>query len=387
MNTQTYQLPILELFNILNLGNIKYDTATTVSHNVKIMGPKGYVPINAFVKKKHETVTYSLSNNKSITCSTKHIVFQHNIATFISNCKSIDTVNGSADIEGMEYLGIQDVYDVALDYPHQYVTPNGVIHHNTTLAKLLINELGVDEYDVMYANGSKEARKLEWVDKLISFCQTMPFGKFKVVLIDEADYMNINSVQPALRNLMEDYSQTVRFILTCNYPNKIMPALHSRCQGFHIAKTDHTEFTARVATVLVTEGVEFDLDTLDSYVKATYPDLRKCLNLVQPNSQTGTLLAPSAGDKSTRDWRLDCVELFKTGKIREARTLLCQSSNLEESEEIFRWMYDNLSIWSSTVEGQDQAIVIIRNALVNVPLVADQEINLSACLIELGQIE
>ena len=257
----------------------------------------------------------------------------------------------------------------------------------TTLAKLLINELGLDEYDVMYANGSKEARKVEWVDKLIGFCQTMPFGKFKVVLIDEADYMNPNSVQPALRNLMEDYSQTVRFILTCNFPNKIIAPLHSRCQGFHITKTDHTEFTARVATVLVTEGVEFDLDTLDTYVKATYPDLRKCLNLVQPNSVTGTLVAPSSADKSTRDWRLDCVDLFKHGKIREARTLLCQSSSPEEAEEVFRWMYDNIDLFGANPEQQDQAIVIIRNGLVNNNAVADVEINLSATLIELGQIQ
>jgi DNA polymerase III delta prime subunit len=257
----------------------------------------------------------------------------------------------------------------------------------TTLAKLLINELGVDEYDVMYANGSKEARKVEWVDKLISFCQTMPFGEFKVVLIDEADYMNPNSVQPALRNLMEDYSQTVRFILTCNYPSKIIPPLHSRCQGFHITKTDHTEFTARVATVLVTEGVEFDLDVLDTYVKATYPDLRKCLNLVQPNSVSGVLATPSAADKSTRDWKLDCVDLFKHGKIKEARTLLCQSADPEETNEIFRWMYDNLDLWGSSPEMQDQAIVIIRNGIANIPLVADQEINLSATLIELGQLQ
>ena len=256
----------------------------------------------------------------------------------------------------------------------------------TTLAKLLINELGLDEYDVMYANGSKEARKVEWVDKLIGFCQTMPFGKFKVVLIDEADYMNPNSVQPALRNLMEDYSQTVRFILTCNFPNKIIAPLHSRCQGFHITKTDHTEFTARVATVLVTEGVEFDLDTLDTYVKATYPDLRKCLNLVQPNSVTGTLVAPSSADKSARDWRLDCVDLFKHGKIREARTLLCQSSSPEEAEEVFRWMYDNVDLFGATPEQQDQAIVIIRNGLVNNNAVADVEINLSATLIELSNI-
>ena len=257
----------------------------------------------------------------------------------------------------------------------------------TTLAKLLINELGVDEYDVMWANGSKEARKIEWVDKLIGFCQTMPFGKFKVVLIDEADYMNKDSVQPALRNLMEDYSQTVRFILTCNYPHKIIAPIHSRCQGFHIVKTDHVEFTARVATVLLEENVAFDMDVLDSYVKATYPDLRKCLNLVQLNSQGGELKQPSATDKSARDWRLECVDLFKRGKIRDARAVLCQNSNPEEAEDVFRWMYDNLDLWGDTPERQDQAIVIIRNGLVNNNSVADVEINLSATLIELSQIE
>jgi replication factor C small subunit len=256
----------------------------------------------------------------------------------------------------------------------------------TTLAKLLINELGVDEYDVMWANGSKEARKIEWVDKLIGFCQTMPFGKFKVVLIDEADYMNKDSVQPALRNLMEDYSQTVRFILTCNYPHKIIAPIHSRCQGFHIVKTDHTEFTARVATVLLEENVAFDMDVLDSYVKATYPDLRKCLNLVQLNSQTGELKQPSAADKSARDWRLECVDLFKRGKVRDARAVLCQNSNPEEAEDVFRWMYDNLDLWGDTPERQDQAIVIIRNGLVNNNSVADVEINLSATLIELAGI-
>ena len=256
----------------------------------------------------------------------------------------------------------------------------------TTMAKMLINELGVDEYDVLYVNGSKEGRKIEWVDKLISFCQTMPFGTFKVVLIDEADYMNKESVQPAMRNLMEDYSQSVRFVLTCNYPNKIIQPIASRCQGFHIVNPDHTEFTARVATVLVTEGVEFDLDVLDSYVKATYPDMRKCLNLLQPNSQSGQLAPPSASDRSARDWKLDCVQMFKDGRIREARTLICQESTPEEAEEIFRWMYDNLDLWSTDPEKQDQAIIIIRNGLVNHASVADVEINLSATLVELAQI-
>jgi len=256
----------------------------------------------------------------------------------------------------------------------------------TTLGKLLINELGVDEFDVLYANGSKEGRKIEWVDKLISFCQTMPYGNFKVVFIDEADYLNPNSVQPAMRNLMEDYSHSVRFILTCNYPNKIIPPLHSRLQQLHILKTDHTEFTARAATVLVTEEIEFDIDTLDSYVRATYPDLRKCLQLLQQNSQGGLLNAPNSTDKSVGDWKLDCVQLFKSGKLRDARTLICQQSTPEETEDIFRWMYDNLDLWSTDVEKQDSAIIIIKNGMANMPLVADQEINLSSTLVELSRL-
>lgn len=256
----------------------------------------------------------------------------------------------------------------------------------TTLARMLINELKVDGYDVMYANGSKEARKVEWVDKLISFCQTMPFGAFKIVLIDEADYMNPLSVQPALRNLMEEYSDNVRFILTCNYPNKILPPIHSRCQSIHINKSDHTEFTARVATVLVTEGVEFDLDTLDNYVRATYPDLRKCLNLVQQNSTDGKLSSPKEGDKAVGDWKLDCVSLIKAGSVKQARQLLCNQAEAEEMDGVFRWMYDNLDLWSKSEEGQDEAILIIRKGVVNHSMVADAEINLSATLVELSQI-
>jgi replication factor C small subunit len=138
--------------------------------------------------------------------------------------------------------------------------------------------------------------------------------------------------------------------------------------------------------VLVAEKIEFDIDTLDSYVRATYPDLRKCLQLLQQNSQTGALNAPNSTDKSVSDWKLDCVDLFKSGKIREARTLMCQQSTPEEADDIFRWMYDNLDLWSKDPHKQDQAIIIIRNGLVNVPLVADQEINLSATLTELCQL-
>lgn len=255
----------------------------------------------------------------------------------------------------------------------------------TTLARMLIHELNVDPYDVLQVNASNETKVEIMRDKVIGFASTMPFGEFKIILLDEADYLSQNS-QALLRNAMETYHASVRFIFTCNAPHKIIPALHSRCQGFHIAKQDHTEFTARVATVLVTENIEFDIDTLDTYVKATYPDLRKCLNLVQLNSQEGELQRPREGDQAVSDWKLDTVELFKSGKIREARTLLCNQAAPEEMEEVFRWMYDNIDIWGKTDEQQDAAILIIRKGLVNHAVCADSEINLSATLIELAQL-
>jgi replication factor C small subunit len=256
----------------------------------------------------------------------------------------------------------------------------------TTLAKILIHQLGIDEYDVLEINASRENSVDTIRDKITGFVQTMPFGNFKVVLLDEADYISPNG-QAALRGVMETYHASARFILTCNYPNRIIPALHSRCQGFHIERVDVTEFTARMATVLVTESIEFDLDTLDSYVKATYPDLRKCLNMCQMNSQEGRLGAPHGDEGGAQDWKLDAVNLFKAGKITEARKLMCASVRPEEMEDVFRWMYDNLELWSKDPERQDQAIVIIRNGLINVPMVADQEINLSATLIELSGLK
>jgi DNA polymerase III delta prime subunit len=256
----------------------------------------------------------------------------------------------------------------------------------TTLAKILCNELDINEYDIMFSNGSKEGRKIEWVDKLISFCQTIPFGAFKVVIIDEADFLNPMSVQPALRNLMEDYSSTVRFILTCNYPQKIIPALHSRCQGFHIETVDKEEFTARVATILIKESIDLDLDTLDTYVKATYPDLRKCINSVQMNSGTGALLPPNKSDKNEADWRLDMVTMFKAGKINEARKMICKAARPEEMEDIYRWLYDNLDIISENEAVQDKAILVIKQGLVDHTLVADPEINLAATLIRIAAL-
>ena len=259
----------------------------------------------------------------------------------------------------------------------------------TTLAKVLLHEMDIDPLDIMFANGSKEGRKIEWVDRLIGFCQTMPMniGGFKVVVVDEADYLNRDSVQPAMRNLMEEYAGSVRFILTCNYPNRIIQPLKSRCQEIHIEKTDKEQFALRTITILGQEQVEFDAEDLMSYIDATYPDLRKCLNLLQANSLTGRLISPRDSDRGDADYKLDAVVLFRQGKIREARQLICNQARPDEMEDVFRWAYDNLDLWGSDPDQQDQAIVVIRNGLVSHASCADPEINLSATLIELCSIK
>jgi DNA polymerase III delta prime subunit len=254
----------------------------------------------------------------------------------------------------------------------------------TTLAKILVHELGIEDYDVLEINASRTNSVDDVRDKITNFVSMIPFGPFKIVLLDEADYLSPNA-QAALRGVMEEYHATARFILTCNYPNRIIPAIHSRCQGFHVERTDQTEFTARVATILVEEDIDFDLDTLDNYVKVTYPDLRKCINLVQQNVQDGKLNQADKGDAGEADWKFDMVELFKAGKINEARKLLCGKIRSEEMEEVYRWLYDNIEIFGDESK-QHTAILVIKQGLVDHTLVADSEINLAAVLIKLSRI-
>jgi replication factor C small subunit len=254
----------------------------------------------------------------------------------------------------------------------------------TTLAKILINELNIEGCDVLEINASRENSVNTVRDKIVNFCQTMPWGDMKIVLLDEADYISPEG-QAALRGVMETYADSVRFILTCNYPNKVIPALHSRCQGFHIDTIDQVEFTARVANVLIEEGVEFELDTLDNFVRSTYPDLRKCLNLLQMNSTGGKLTVPEKANSDTSDYKLDMVEMFKSGRVKEARKLIIGQAQPEEYEDIYRWLYENIDVWSKDEEKQDSALLIIRKGLVNHSFIADPEINLSATLIELAR--
>jgi replication factor C small subunit len=257
----------------------------------------------------------------------------------------------------------------------------------TTLAKVLINELGIEPYDIMEINASRENGVEVVRQKINAFAQTMPFGTFKVVLLDEADYTS-PEFQAALRHDMEAYATTVRFILTCNYSGKIIPALKSRCHEMHIAKTDLVDFTTRAATILVSENVDFDLDVLDTYVRVCYPDLRKCLNTLQSNSGSGKLVAPVATGSDENELLMEATTLFKNKKYLDGRKMLMQYLSLYPTrvEDVYVWCYRNVDLWGDTTAKKDQAIIIIRNGLASLPMVGIPEIALAASLSELTSI-
>ena len=253
----------------------------------------------------------------------------------------------------------------------------------TTLAKVLIKELNVENADVLYINASRD-NGVEIIRKRISaFSETMPWGEFKVILLDEADHISPEG-QAALRGVMEQYHASVRFILTCNYPNMIIPALHSRCQGFHIEQLDQTDFTVRVGEILADNAVEFDIDTLDAMVRANYPDLRKTINTVQMTIVDNKLLLPEDGG-STSEWRIKMVEFFKAGKIQDARKLIVKSARADEYNEIFTWLYKNLDLYTNDDFMYDSCVLAIREGMIKHTQVADPEINLSATMIEIAR--
>jgi replication factor C small subunit len=274
-----------------------------------------------------------------------------------------------------------------------WITDGGIPHllfsgspgtGKTTLAKVLINDLGVQDADVLLINASRDNGVDLIRRKITNFSETMPWGDYKVILLDEADYISAEG-QAALRGVMEQYHMSVRFILTCNYPNKIIPALQSRCQGFHITSLDTNEFTARIAEILIENNTKFELETLDSFVRATYPDLRKTINSVQMAVVDGVLAQPETSDQDT-GWRVKMVELFKAKQVREARKLIIANCRTDEYEEMFRWLYRNVEFFGDTEDKQDEAVIVIRNGMVKHTQVADPEINLSATLIELNNL-
>lgn len=259
----------------------------------------------------------------------------------------------------------------------------------TSLAKLMLKLLGIPNGDILTIYASRERKIDEIQDRIVNFASTWALNDtgFKYVLLDEADSLSLLS-QRFLRSEMETYEASCRFILTCNYPQKISAAIHGRVQEVKFSALEKDAFIVRVGEILTTEGVEFDIMDVMSYVDMTYPDLRKCIGLTQQYTQKNVLAAPPPPEDMVngKDYLIEVANLFKNGRYLEARKLIVSQAQVEEYTDIYRYFYKNLHLWGDTEEQQDDALLAIRRGLVNHGIVADPEINIAACLVELSHI-
>lgn len=257
----------------------------------------------------------------------------------------------------------------------------------STLIKVLLSELGVDPFDVLEVNASKD-NGVDFIrDKITKFSETMGVGDMKYIFLDEADGLS-PAAQGVLRGTLEKYAASVRFLLTCNYPHKIIDAIKSRCESgrMHIEKLDTSEFYMRLVNILDQERVDIDPDALEQIVQKTYPDLRRGISMVQANSFGGRLVPPDADSEVVSDYKLDMIALFRAKKYKEARQLICSKVSREEYEDIYTFLYQNTDVWAEDDTAEGKVILAIREGLVKHTMCADVEINLSATLVELEMI-
>ena len=257
----------------------------------------------------------------------------------------------------------------------------------TTVARALCEELGAD---YIIINGSDEGRQIDTLrNKIKNFASTVSLTEssaHKVVIVDEADYMNAESVHPALRNFIETFHNNCRFIFTCNYKNKILPALHSRCTVIDFAiKNGQKVKTAqallkRLGKVLDDENVEYDKKVLAELIQKYYPDFRRTINELQRYSVRGKIdsgILFSLSEANTKE----LVKILKEKRFNDMRKWVINNLDKEPSSlfsTIYELMYSSLE--SSSLP---QSILIIAGYQYKSAFVADQEINMVACLTEI----
>ena len=257
----------------------------------------------------------------------------------------------------------------------------------TTVARALCEEIGVD---YIIINGSDEGRYIDTLrNKIKNFASTVSLtasANHKVIIIDEADYMNAESVQPALRNFIETFFNNCRFIFTCNYKNKIIPALHSRCTviDFRIVNGQKiktaTQFMDRLSIILKDENVDFDKKVLAEVIQKYYPDFRRTINELQRYSVRGKIDSGILFSLSEQNNK-DLIIKLKDKDFNGMRKWVIQNLDKEPST-LFSSIYDNLYEHLEP-KSIPQAVLIIAGYQYKAAFVADQEINMVACLTEI----
>lgn len=251
----------------------------------------------------------------------------------------------------------------------------------TTISKALMNDLGVDRSDILRVNCSDE--KIDALrNKVSNFAWTMPLGKFKIVQLEEFDYLSLDG-QALLRSLIEDTSSSCRFIATCNYENKVIPPLKSRFQQFYFKAPDKDNIAGRMVEILDKEKVDYDAEDLLTYIDVGYPDIRKTIQLLQQNTQSGKLLSP-ANAATEGDWKFGLLDSITSGDFKKARKLVCETATREEHEDVFTFLYQNIE--KMNVSDQEAAIVTIANYMKGHIQSSDTELNLAAMFIELSKL-
>lgn len=256
----------------------------------------------------------------------------------------------------------------------------------TTIAQILIRELDLEETDILTLNASDENSVDVMREKIKSFITTFAMGAFKVVFLDEADFIS-PAGQGVLKLFMEDYADQARFILSCNLEHKITGPIKSRCQHFRFKAGNKDDITEYCAKVLLSEKVNFGLPLLDKYVSVGYPDVRKIVNLLQQNTHDGKLDALAA-EREIGDYKFELLELLETDNWQQARKVVCENVATEEWEEVYRFLYENIekSPKFSARDKWEAAIVVVADHLYKHAICADPEINAAAMFVRLSQI-
>lgn len=253
----------------------------------------------------------------------------------------------------------------------------------TTVARAICNELGLD-YIVI--NGSEEGNIDTLRGKIKQFASSVSLtGGYKVVILDEADYLNPQSTQPALRGFIEEFSQNCRFILTCNFKNRVIEPLHSRCGVYEFnVKTNKDraalgqQFFSRCKEILTTEGIEFNGKVVANLVMKHFPDFRRGLNELQRASIGGSINADALIEDNTK--YSDLYKHLKEKDFKKMRQWVVNNIDLEPAS-IFRGIYDSVEghVAPSSIP---QLILILADYQYKNAFVADHELNMVACLTE-----
>jgi replication factor C small subunit len=250
----------------------------------------------------------------------------------------------------------------------------------TTLAKIIAGSV---DADVMYINASDENSVDAVRDKIKRYASTVGFRRWKIIILDEADYLTPNA-QAALRNLMETYSKTTRFILTCNYVEKIIDPIQSRCQTFAITPPNKTDVAKRLVTVLEEKGVQYDIKDIAAIINASYPDVRRAINAAQASVVNGTLQLDKASAIQA-NYMTEVLEMLKNAKDKKtAFTKIRQciaDSKVRDFTPMYTFLYDNLDEYATGHIGG--AILIIAEAQFKDASVVDKEINIMAMFVNL----